>query len=84
MTLVAVICDADDPCSVNTSYDPESFSQCHLGVRFDLCIFEIVVSTPHSGGDTVPLTTQIEQGKTQVWNKCGERSFTMKTDLQSA
>ena len=24
MTLAAVICDADDPCSVNTSYDPES------------------------------------------------------------
>ena len=24
MTFVAVICDADDPCSVNTAYDPES------------------------------------------------------------
>ena len=25
MTFAAVICDADDPCSVNTAYDPESF-----------------------------------------------------------
>ena len=25
MILAAVICDADDPCSVNTAYDPESF-----------------------------------------------------------
>ena len=24
MTCAAVICDADDPCSVNTAYDPES------------------------------------------------------------
>ena len=24
MTFAAVICDADDPCSVNTAYDPES------------------------------------------------------------
>ena len=23
MTIAAVICDADDPCSVNTAYDPE-------------------------------------------------------------
>ena len=25
MTFAAVICDADDLCSVNTAYDPESF-----------------------------------------------------------
>ena len=24
MTFAAVICDADDPCSVNTAYEPES------------------------------------------------------------
>ena len=24
MTFAAVMCDADDPCSVNTAYDPES------------------------------------------------------------
>ena len=24
MTFAAVICDSDDPCSVNTEYDPES------------------------------------------------------------
>ena len=24
MILAAVICEADDPCSVNTAYDPES------------------------------------------------------------
>ena len=25
MIFAAVICDADDPCSQNTAYDPESF-----------------------------------------------------------
>ena len=33
MIFAAVICDADDPCSVNAADDPES-SQCHLGARF--------------------------------------------------
>ena len=49
MTFAAVICDADDPCSVNTAYDPESsFAMSHLGVRLCLCTFDIEALTPNS------------------------------------
>ena len=41
MTFAAVICDADVPCSVNTTNDPESSFTMYL------CIFEIVVPTPN-------------------------------------
>ena len=50
MTFIAVICDADDPCSVNNAYDPESsFSHCHLGIRLFLCTFQIEAPTPNEG-----------------------------------
>ena len=39
VTFAAVICDAEDLCSVYVAYDP--------GVRVDLCIFKIVVPTPN-------------------------------------
>ena len=58
MTFVAVICDADDSCSVNTAHD--HLSQCHLGVRLNLCISEIVVPTPISWDDRDPSMTQNE------------------------
>ena len=49
MTLAAVISDADDPCSVNTAYDPEtSFTMSHLGVRLCLCTLDIDAPTPNS------------------------------------
>ena len=36
-------------------------SQCHLGVRLDLCIFETVVPTPNFWDDRDPSMTQHEQ-----------------------
>ena len=54
MTFAAVICDADDPCSVNTAKDPESrivFLKCHLGVQLDLCIFGALPPIQHFSND---------------------------------
>ena len=51
ITSAAVICEADDPCSVNTAYAPESsFLQCHLGARLDssFCIVGALVLTLRS------------------------------------
>ena len=47
MTFAAVICDADDPCSVNTAEDPESSLQYHLGVQLDPCIFGALPPIQH-------------------------------------
>ena len=42
-TFAAVICDAEDPCSVNTAQDIQNhLSQCRLGVQLDLCIFGVL------------------------------------------
>ena len=46
ITFAAVICEADDPCSVIDSLN--HLSQHLLGARLHLCIFEIVVPTPIS------------------------------------
>ena len=47
MTFAAVICDADDPRSVNTAQDPNRLLQYHLGVQLDLCIFGALSSIQH-------------------------------------
>ena len=47
ITFAAVICDADESCSVNIA-EENRLSQCHLGVHPDVCIFQIVVPTPNS------------------------------------
>ena len=55
ITFVAVICEADDPCSGNTAYDPEpSFAMSPRSTS----IFEIVGPTPNSGDDRAPSTMQ--------------------------
>ena len=41
MTIAAVICDADDPCSVNTAYEPESYDPA-------FCTFDTGVPAPNS------------------------------------
>ena len=54
-----VICDADDPCSVNTAYDPES--SCTMSpwiTTRPLYFFENLVPTPKSWDDKCPLTMQ--------------------------
>ena len=38
MTFAAVVCDADDPCSVNTACDPES----SFTLTSEICTFEIL------------------------------------------
>ena len=48
MTFAAVICDADDPVSVMLHTSLNHLSQCHLGVRLDLCNFETAAPTPNS------------------------------------
>ena len=49
MTSAAVICDADDPCSVNTAYDPESsFHNVTSEYNSTLCISETAAPTPNS------------------------------------
>ena len=47
IAFAAGICDADEPCSVNTA-SLNRLSQCHLGVQTDLCTFGTSVPTPHS------------------------------------
>ena len=49
ITVVAVICNADEPCCVNTVLEPESFfynvpSEYKLGLVF----FDVLVQTPNS------------------------------------
>ena len=44
----AVICEADDPCSVKTAHAPESYFTFLLGPPLVLCIFGALVLTPHS------------------------------------
>ena len=47
MTFAAVICDADDPCSVNTAKTLNHLSQCRLRVQLDLCTFDVEALTPN-------------------------------------
>ena len=60
MTFAAVICDADDPYSVNTEQDPESSFAMSLGVQLDLCIFDALSPIRHSSNDRCPSVRQYE------------------------
>ena len=48
MTFATVICDADDPCSVNSAYDPESSFAMSLRSTTRLCTMNIEAPTPNS------------------------------------
>ena len=54
MTFAAVICDADDPCSVKLHKIQNHLSQCRLGVHLDLCIFGALSPIGHSSNDRSP------------------------------
>ena len=54
MTVVAVICDIDNPCSVNTALQPESFLQNHFWVQPDLRIFGALSPIKHISSDICP------------------------------
>ena len=60
MTFAAVICDADDPCSVNTAQDKNHLLQYHLGVQLDLCIFGALPPIQHFSNDICPSVMQSE------------------------
>ena len=60
MTFAAVICDAEDPCSVNTAWDPESSLQYHLGAQLYLNIFGVLPPIRHSSNDRCPSVKQNE------------------------
>ena len=61
MTFAAVICDADDPCSVNTAIRSRIiFSQYRLGVQLDLCIFGALSPIRHSSNCKCPSVRQNE------------------------
>ena len=48
VTYAAVICDADDPCSVNTAYEPESSFTMSPPNTTQLCTFDTGVPAPNS------------------------------------
>ena len=60
MTFAAVICDADDPCSVKMHKTLNRLSQYHLGVQLDLCIFGASSPIQHFFNDICPLMMQNE------------------------
>ena len=47
IAFAAVICEADDPCSVTAAYEPES-SFTMFGVQPFLCTFDIEAPAPNS------------------------------------
>ena len=60
MTFAAVICDADDPCSVNTAYDPvSSFTISPRNTTRPL-YFGVLSPIQHFSDDRCPLMTQNE------------------------
>ena len=61
MTFAAVIWDADDLCSVNTTYAPESsFTMSPRSTTQPLVFFGIEVPTPNSWDDKYPSMNQNE------------------------
>ena len=54
MTFAAFICNADDPCSANTTKILNHFPQCHLGKQLYLCTFDIEAPTSNSWSDRDP------------------------------
>ena len=61
ITFAAVICDADDPCSVNTAQDPES-SFYNVNSEYDpaFSTFDTGVPAPNSRDDRDPSVRQNE------------------------
>ena len=60
MTFAAVICDADDPCSVILHKIQSDLSQCLLEIELDLCIFGALSPIWHSSNDRCSSVRQIE------------------------
>ena len=58
MTFAAVICDADDPCSLYKNQN--HLLQYRLGVQLDLCIFGALPPIQHFSNDRCPSVWQNE------------------------
>ena len=60
MILAAVICDADDPCSVILRKTQNRLLQYHLGVQPDLCTFGVLPPIQRFSNDICPSMMQNE------------------------
>ena len=58
ITFAAVIGGADEPCSVNTAYDPEASLTMSPRIQLDFCIFETVAPTPNYWDDRGPVNDE--------------------------